>query len=727
MNFTSFFLLSLLLTFIINTSLGIFVLLKKPQNALHQSAFFFIACISGWIISIFFLIQTSTYFWILPIFIFSFFIPAGILFLLSDLGINDEKKSNLILSKRYFLMAPLLMSVVFITFPTLFIIPPVRISIPQVITNTGPLYFFTLAYFLGNITVIFFYALSLFQKTSGIKKLQLKYFFTGFFIFASLALFSNQILPFLGIKNFNGLGPLFSIIMVGFTVYAIIHYRFLDITLILRNNLIKFFTLTLSSSLAILIWFLIEKTNQNKFLSMVFAVITAILFYNYFRPLLEIFFQHFFFKKNYNSQKTIKKISSELNRFIHIHDIADAIIGPLKTVFSASKARLVVSRNADNNPKDLVQVVNSGFNDREFLERNDVIDIIYPLFSVYKKPLIIEEVKFMVESLSKDLQALLLKAESVFREKNCALVVPLIQGNNILGIMLFGEKENHEAYTQQDIELIETISYQASTAVHNAILYEKIEEFNATLQLKIEDQTKHLKELLEMKQEFLHIISHQLRTPITILRGTLEFASDPSLPLEKKHEFIQKASLSSDRLLRLVNNLLGASQLAAGKIENMPEICDIRSIIKESLSEREIIAKQKNIAMTFENDSILPDIYADPLKIREVINNLLDNALHYTLKGSIAVSAKRHNETHIEVSVQDTGIGIHPDEKAKILEKFRRSKHSSVINPDGTGLGLYIVKEILKNNHGYLKIQSSGENAGSVFSIFLPVHFPYQS
>jgi len=189
---------------------------------------------------------------------------------------------------------------------------------------------------------------------------------------------------------------------------------------------------------------------------------------------------------------------------------------------------------------------------------------------------------------------------------------------------------------------------------------------------------------------------------------------------EEFNEILNKIYLSNTRLIDLVNSLLDISRIEMGRMEFKFEEIQIGKIIESIIEELSIQAKQKNLYLKFEKPKRpLPKIRADESKIRQVILNLIDNAIRYTEKGGVTIKVKNLISA-IQISVRDTGIGLTPKEVESLFGMYARGKGMSIF-PEGAGLGLYVARKLLEAHLGRIWAESAGKNKGSTFYVDLPV------
>lgn len=236
----------------------------------------------------------------------------------------------------------------------------------------------------------------------------------------------------------------------------------------------------------------------------------------------------------------------------------------------------------------------------------------------------------------------------------------------------------------------------------------------------LEDITA-FRQLDQMKTDFVNMVAHELRSPLVAIKQQNNVLLEGLCgPLEEKqHEFINRGSNKIDALLSLINDLLDVAKIEAGKHVQHRVPTDIGKIIEETVALMESRATEKGIALTFSLKGLKP-VQADPKNIEEIFNNLITNAINYSPEGGqVTVTAQGLGE-YMEIKVEDTGVGIPPEELPKIFNKFYRVKHPKTRHVTGTGLGLAIVKGIVDAHQGTIDVESTMDK-GTTFKILLPV------
>jgi signal transduction histidine kinase len=259
-------------------------------------------------------------------------------------------------------------------------------------------------------------------------------------------------------------------------------------------------------------------------------------------------------------------------------------------------------------------------------------------------------------------------------------------------------------------------------------------EFDTEVNIKTGDELEELgaafnemmaglKQLNELKDEFVFIAAHELRTPVAAIKGYLSLVLDGVTgPItEKTKEFVQKVINSNQRLIQLVNDLLEVSRSEAGKLAIKVSQIDIVQPIKETLAELQPLADKQSISLVYEPPHDVPKIMADAARIKEVMVNLVGNAVKYNNPGGSVWITHEIQGNNLVTHISDNGFGISKEAQAKLFEKFYRVVTDKTKDITGTGLGLFIVKEIIEKMNGKIWAESEGEGRGSTFSFSLPI------
>lgn len=297
-------------------------------------------------------------------------------------------------------------------------------------------------------------------------------------------------------------------------------------------------------------------------------------------------------------------------------------------------------------------------------------------------------------------------------ETRSEMAVPMIVGEKLLGIFDV-QADTANFFTEEDANIYTTLAVQVAIALQNARLY--MEQSATVLQLR---------ELDRLKSSFLANMSHELRTPLNSILGFADVMLEGlDGPLTKNMNndlgLIQK---NGQHLLHLINDVLDMAKIEAGRMSLNPERFHIHDLLEEVTSITSTLASEKNLSLFIEKDSdSAVEIFADRTRIRQVMINLVNNAIKFTEKGQVRLRTDRRGSL-ITVSVRDTGVGIPPDNLEDIFQEFTQVDTSTTRRAGGTGLGLPISRKLIEMHGGRLWAESAGvDGEGAAFFVELPI------
>ena len=346
------------------------------------------------------------------------------------------------------------------------------------------------------------------------------------------------------------------------------------------------------------------------------------------------------------------------------------------------------------------------------------------------------------------------QVRSIMRKLNAAVVVRLHTEKENIGLLILGRKVSFDSYTSLDKQVLEILAPEAGIAVQNAQSFEEIRRFNITLGQEIGKATDELrksneevykknvelaklgkrlseandklKTLDKLKDEFLSLASHELRTPMTAIKSYLWMVlqGEGGKITEKQASYLNRAYNSTSHLIVLVNDMLDVSRIESGRVTlNLGET-KLGQLIDDAVAEITPRATELEIEIALvPYPSSLPSVMADYDKIKEVLTNLIGNALKFTpKKGKIKISLSK-KDGFIETTVSDTGVGIKKEELSKLFQKFSMigGSEEKSVNTQGTGLGLYISKSIVELHGGKIWVTSPGIGKGTSFTFSCPI------
>jgi signal transduction histidine kinase len=556
-----------------------------------------------------------------------------------------------------------------------------------------------------------------YKNSIGLKRTQIKYV-----LFGSILGFGGGATNFFLWYGINIL-PIGNILVVLYPIlfsYSIIRHRLMDIKFVLRKSYVYVVSFSVIIIISASFKYILDRYYWEISAEMDFAIlIFSILI---FPPIKNYFYRlgnKYFFSSLYDSQELVADVTDKLRSTLEVKRIYEFIYEDLNNALHF-KAFGVLGYNERKGY--YIPQYNQGFNlekQNKFLENKDL----HEMFIDQSEPIVVEEVKHtLYNKKTKEVIDLL-------ERFNVDILIPLNVKDKTIGLMVLGPKESGDMYNDEDLRVLKIVSAQAAMAIENALLYGETLNFNIKLKKEIEKATKELKQaneelkkLDEAKSDFISIASHQLRTPLTVIKGYISMILEGNFgklepaakdPLEKVYE-------SGERLIRLVENLLNISRIESGRLQFNYEVMPLEKITDSVVEELSGYANKKGLKLEYSKEENLPSMKIDEEKIRQVVMNLIDNAIKYTKRGKILINLKKI-KNNLQFCVSDNGMGIGKDDLPNLFKKFSRGSGTSTIHTEGTGLGLYVVREMIEAHNGKIWAESKGKGKGSKFYFEIPI------
>jgi signal transduction histidine kinase len=535
------------------------------------------------------------------------------------------------------------------------------------------------------------------RHAKGIQRLQSFYLLLGIAPIVLFAPLTSFVMPII-LKNTSLiiLSPVYALIFVGLTGYAIVRHKLFDIRyVVLRATVYTFSTLILGMlyalpAVVLLSLFMgVSLTARNILVGVAILTFTGVIF-RQTKRWFDDMTAHLFFRSYYDTQEVLRKLSKMLAETISL----TRIISETKHIFSSILQTSVV--------------------EYVFVSKGDerVLVALKTLFGKSTpKVIFLDELEVVSEAVE------------VLRDMNIATVVKLRTTHEDLGFMMLGYKESGEIYNEYDRKLLNIAADEIALSMQNALHFEEIQQFNVTLQGKINEATRKLRAtntkleaLDETKDDFISMASHQLRTPLTSVKGYLSMVieGDAGSINDTQRKMLNQAFISSQRMVYLIADLLNVSRLKTGKFIIDWAPVDLSKVIQEELSQLVETAQSRDITLTYKKPTTFPVLNMDETKTRQVIMNFVDNAIYYTPAGGKIDVQLLDKNSSIELRVVDTGIGVPKAEQHHLFTKFYRARNAQKARPDGTGLGLFMAKKVIIAQGGALIFESK-EGHGSTF------------
>jgi signal transduction histidine kinase len=438
-------------------------------------------------------------------------------------------------------------------------------------------------------------------------------------------------------------------------------------------------------------------------------------------------------RAGYNIDETLSEYSLAIGNIIDLDQLATVIVGTVSEVLDVQRAGLVV-----------------------VTEENDEIHL-RPLKGMGDIPL--EEISFgtlnpMIEHMEAQQRSLFhqdIAHDTAFRgllpqiqtwleKMGMEVYVPIFAKSVLIGILAAGPPRSGEPFGHRDRTFLTMLAGQTSVALQNASMFEGMRELNleiTQLNEELRQAMERVERLDRAKSDFLTVASHELRTPLTHMKGYAHMLEElhgaRALTPEQTLEISHSIGRAVDRLETIVSAIVDMSQLERNELDTVFASTTLKAVLRFALEPWMEPIQRRRLHLTVKGVEDIPPILADLQRLSQAFGNLISNAVKYTPDGgAISIHAYHTDEAHLEVIVSDTGVGISPEDQARIFEMFSRvgsaDQHSSSgfeFKGGGPGLGLAIARGIIKAHGGRIWVESQGYDEarcpGSEFHVVLPL------
>ena len=584
----------------------------------------------------------------------------------------------------------------------------------------GPLAPLFVVHFLSVLLSGMFILWSGIRESHGIKRLQMAYMLIGIlpmFIFAPITSF---ILPVL-LQNtrFIFLTPLYAFLFVSIIGYAIVKHKLFDVRAALARSLGYIVTvLFISLMYGELIVYLTQRSTDSYFSGVgnalvVSAIAVSGVMFARVKKTFDKLTNRYFYRDAYDAQELFNELNQSLATNIQIRSILSSSSETIGKYLKADYVTFIVNNtdgspmviSGDENRASIAQKKHLG---RELAHQNAALVNVEDQYSAHSS-----EIKKSLQIIKADLAMGLLSK---------------VKEQQPIGYMILGQKRTGNPYSSQDIAVLQTISNELVLAIQNALHYEEIQNFNTTLQQRVDDATRklrrtnqRLKELDEAKDDFVSMASHQLRTPLTAIKGNVSLVMEGDAgPVTKTQvELLGQAFASSQRMVFLIADLLNVSRLKTGKFVIEPGRVNLADMVAQEVTQLQETAQSRQVSLAFAKPETFSTLKLDETKTRQVIMNFIDNAIYYTQSGGAIEVSLKETDKEVEFRVKDNGIGVPRHEQPHLFTKFYRAENARKARPDGTGLGLFMAKKIIVAQGGAIIFETK-EGKGSTFGFRFP-------
>ncbi|HSX16917.1 MAG TPA: ATP-binding protein [Patescibacteria group bacterium] len=694
--------------------LGLLALLKNSRIFLNRIFFLFVISLAIWIMANFYSNDQALSLGqaLIANHLTLFFPGFSLIFMLVFIGVLTKSR----LYKKWNKPSIVFFSIAYLVSLTPLVVSSIARQEDVYAITFGPLaslYFAAILLNMGSIAVLL---ISGIRHTKGVEKARVSTIAWSILATIVISLATNVVLPIVsGSFTLTNFGPISAVIIVAGLFYSITKHQLFDIRLVVARSLGYLLSIVVLGVLYGTVAFLfiggiVFRNNDITTRQQVVFASLAALITLFFQPIKRFFdrlTRKIFYKDGYDTQEFLNQLNRLLVSSLGLDNLLNNASQAIAQCLKLNVCFFAIDDVAHKNDIRFygVQKIVFAPQDMELIQRE---------ISGHGENVVVTD---LIEN-HQGLKALL-------TSKDIGMVARLEanQAHGTLGYLFLGIKKNGNPYTSQDTKLVSIIGQELVIAIQNNLRFEEIRKFNITLEEKIEEATRKLRQtndklrrLDETKDDFISMASHQLRTPLTSVKGYVSMVLDGDAGkisgLQRK--LLTQSFISSQRMVYLISDLLNVSRLKTGKFIIEPTPTNLANVIEEEIDQLQETAKGRNLELTYRKPEHFPTLMIDETKIRQVLMNFIDNAVYYTPSGGhIAINLFDKGKT-IEFTVVDDGIGVAKHEQHHLFSKFFRAHNAKRARPDGTGLGLFMAKKVIIAQGGAI-IFKSQEGKGSTF------------
>ncbi len=574
-------------------------------------------------------------------------------------------------------------------------------------------------YVISCLMIIQFNLITKWKKGNRIARLKVKYMYLGIAVTTTFMLLSNIVLPFMGYEKAIGYGPVSITIMLGCIAYAIVKHRLMDIKVFIRKGIVYSALMAVASAIMALIIIGIPKAFPELSRIQIFAVSilsgASVVFF--IRPLsqsMKELMNTFIFKEQYYSQMVLSDYASSAAKTLDMEEISELTFKAITETMKVEKAEMWLF---DTNMGLFVLVQSLGMKPEELRRTFSPRTAIISHLEESHEPLVREELE---KSLPMDVYD---RIKDEFNTSKAEIIIPLFVEEKLIGFLNMGGKSSGALYFSEDIAFIKAITAQATIAIQNAKLHQKVVDM----------------EKLSLLGRLSAELAHEIKNPLVTIKTAFEFLvnheSGDGMTREINDDFkgfLNLAMRETDRINNLIRQLLYLGRPSPPKLA----WCDMNQIINDTVLLLKHSISENSIEIVDARENCPIEVYADGDRLKQVFLNIGQNAIDAMKNGgkltfelelksdpdkmfqssdkhATKQDAKATSRNTVFVRISDTGKGMSEDELKDIFEPFYTKKLT------GTGLGLAIVRSIIREHNGTIDVKSNQEE-GTTFTIEIP-------
>ncbi|MEO5499219.1 MAG: ATP-binding protein [Candidatus Saccharimonadales bacterium] len=575
---------------------------------------------------------------------------------------------------------------------------------------TGELYWLYVSYVLAMVVISIAMLVLKLKKSSGDEAQRVKYVLAGLTLTAVFVLMTNLLLPlFTGSNPLAIYGSFGTLILISLMSYTIIKHSLFSIKVATARAV----AYILSGMTLALVFFIIIVISNKAFFKNDSGLDAQQIFYTLSAVTIGLLFP------------IIQRFFKTLTRRILLRDYYDPeeVLTSIATIISNTRtSKSVLSKVTE----EIQSTLNLSFVETYSKADGKWKKIALSGYAAANRVVNADEIL-----KTKNTKIIPLFEAEIGSEQNdeVALLIALKTSQATVGYMLLGYKQNGVGFSKSDYSMLDAIANETAIATENYLRFEEIKELNESLQGRIQDATsklrvsnKKLQALDKSKDEFISMASHQLRTPLTSVKGYISMVleGDMGKISTQQRQVLEQAYDSSQRMVFLIGDFLNVSRIQTGKFELEPSTINFTNLVAEEVDQLKETAKMRQMTLVYDRPASDHIAVGDENKLRQVMMNFIDNAIFYSPAGSSIAVHLYKETTGLVFKVVDQGIGVPKEAQSKLFTKFFRASNARQQRPDGTGIGLYMAKKVIIAHSGSIIFETK-EGVGSTFGFKLPL------
>lgn len=553
---------------------------------------------------------------------------------------------------------------------------------------------------------------------------QFKYVLYGILPTLLLAPITGVILPmYAGNEDLIMVTPVYITFFVICVGYAVARHGLFDIKRTAMRTLVYFLSIVSMAGVYVGLAYFASATLFHDSMTSGISVspvniILALILAFVFQPIKRFFDRltnRLFFRDQYDTNRFVERLGKVLTSTTRLGDLLRHSLAEITSTLKAESGLMIIYREDQHDTIVGSRALNS-FDDDEYALLRRVMEL-----RGGSGVIVVADIDQRRDRETARMKRLLTK-------RHIELVLPLFSSVDLVGYLLLGEQQS-TGYTKRDVNALSMIANELVIAILNARSVQAVRDANSHLEDRVESATRELRDsntrLLALdatKDEFVSMASHQLRTPLTSVKGYISMVleGDAGEISDAQRQLLGEAFMSSERMVHLIGDFLNVSRLQNGKFLIDRHAVDLAQIVNQEVDGMRQIALTHGMTITCRVPRSCPKLYLDEGKIRQVIMNFIDNAIYYAPESKTIKVTLAKEGSDLVFRVIDHGMGVPPEAQKKLFSKFFRADNARKQRPDGTGIGIYLAKQIIDGHHGKIVFESAlGE--GSTFGFRLPI------